>query len=517
MAEQRKTTFQDVLKALPAKRLLTLAAVAAACFVLFGLIISQARVADYSLLFANLSSEDAAEVLTRLKEQKVAYRLEEGGRSIFIPADQVYETRLELAGAGLPRGGGVGFEIFDKQSFGITDFAQKINYQRALQGELARTISSLAPVEAARVHLALPQKRLFREQQKEATASVIVKLVPGRQLSESQIQGVVHLVVGSVEGLEADMVTVIDASGKILSSPPRESMGGPMTPGMFEYQQAVERSLEGRAQSLLDRALGVNNSLVRVTADLDFSQQEQTEERFDPEATVVRSEQSSQEKSGAELKGGVPGVESNLQGAGGFGGAVPSSRTQETVNYEVSKVVSRKVNAVGNLKQVSVAVLVADKAPAEGGGTAEAAPRSAKELEAIENMVRGALGLLESRGDRIEVVSMPFADVFAGEPLDEPAPGRPIYEYLPFVKYGLLVLGAILVYLLLARPLLRSLSRGSELSLPMKTVEELEAEMGGRRALPSAKEQDPAWQLREQALSQQAPFAQIVRAWLKEG
>ena len=214
-------------------------------------------------LFAQMESADAAEVVEWLKERKIPYRLESNGTAIHIPADKVYETRLELAGAGLPRGGGVGFEIFDKQSFGMTDFTQKINYLRAQQGELSRTIASLAPVEGARVHLALPEKRLFTEQQKAGSASVILKLGAGRQLKESQIQGIVHLIAGSVDGIEPENVTVVDSTGKILTTNPADEIAGPMTPGMLDYQQTLERRLESRAQSLLE--IGRASCRVRVS------------------------------------------------------------------------------------------------------------------------------------------------------------------------------------------------------------------------------------------------------------
>ncbi len=189
MAEESRKTLIEAIKEWPTSRKLSLAAVALLCLVFFAVLIVQSRSIDYSLLFANLSSVDAAQVIEKLKEQKIPYRLEDGGKAIHIPADRVYETRLELAATGLPQGGGVGFEIFDKQSFGMTDFAQKINYRRALQGELARTIASLAPVESARVHLALPENRLFRDQQQAATASVIIKLVPGHALREEPDPG----------------------------------------------------------------------------------------------------------------------------------------------------------------------------------------------------------------------------------------------------------------------------------------------------------------------------------------
>ena len=261
MAEEVKETtaekknMLDVIMQWSLARKLSLIGATAVSVLLFSLIIMQSQVADYSLLFANLPSRDAASVVEWLKGHKVPYRLEDGGRDILVPADKVYEARLELAGSGLSEGG-VGFEIFDKQSFGMTDFAQKVNYRRALQGELVRTITSLAPVEAARIHLALPEKRLFRNQQQAATAAVIIKLSSGRSLKDSQLQGIIHLVAGSVEGLESENVTVVDSTGKALSKSRSDEMAGPTSPGMLNYQQTMEQRLEIRAQSLLDRALG---------------------------------------------------------------------------------------------------------------------------------------------------------------------------------------------------------------------------------------------------------------------
>ncbi|OEU77185.1 MAG: flagellar M-ring protein FliF, partial [Desulfuromonadales bacterium C00003107] len=229
MAEETKPNLIETIKLWPKSRQVSLGVVTVLCLVFFSVLVMQARHVDYQLLFGNLPAGDAAAVLTRLKEQKIAYRLESGGTAIYIPANKVYEIRLELAGAGLPQGAGVGFEIFDKQSFGMTDFAQKINYQRALQGELSRTISSLAPVEGARVHLAMAAKRLFREQQEKTTASVIVKMVPGRKLNDGQIQGIVNLVSGSVEGLHAGQVSIIDANGRVLSKSPQADMNSPLS------------------------------------------------------------------------------------------------------------------------------------------------------------------------------------------------------------------------------------------------------------------------------------------------
>ncbi len=516
MGEENKNSFLTVVMGWPLQRKLSLAAVALICVAVFSIIIFQARVADYTLLYANLVPSDASAVVNLLKEKKIPYRLEAGGQSVFVPADQVYELRLDMSGAGLPQGGGVGFEIFDKASFGMTDFAQKVNYRRALEGELARTVSSLNPVEGARVHLALPEKRLFKEQQQQASASVILKLVPGGRLKESQIQGIVHLVAGSVDGLEPENVTVVDAVGSVLSKPADDRAQGPMTPGMLDYQQIVERRLESRAQSMLDRALGAGSSLVKVTATLDFVQVEKTEELYDPTSPVVRSEQLSEEKSEGVGTGGVPGVQSNLDQPGSVAtqSRDASSRSEETINYEVSRTVSKIVTPVGTVSKLSVAVLVADRLVQGEGGQSSYASRTTEELESMKNMVRSALGIDASRGDTLEVVSMVFESNFLDDPMLQPTDLSSYYEFLPYVKYALLSLGLLLLYWLLVRPMVKTM-RGETLeATPMKTVEELEMEMSGQ-ALPSP--EDPLSRASQEILRGTASPTKVIKTWLKEG
>lgn len=511
-----KKNMLDVIMEWSLARKLSLIGAAVVSIAVFAVIIMQSQVADYSLLFANLPNRDASSVVQWLKDRKIPYRLEDGGRDIMVPADKVYEARLELAGSGLAEGG-VGFEIFDKQSFGMTDFAQKVNYRRALQGELMRTITSLAPVEAARLHLALPEKRLFREQQQAATASVIVKLASGRSLKESQLQGIVHLVAGSVEGLESENVTVVDSSGKVLSKSRSDEIGGPMTPGMLTYQQTMEQRLEGRAQSLLDRALGAGNSLVRVTAEVDFDQRERVEESLDPKGAVVVSEQTSTEEGAGETAVGVPGVVSNLQG-GGATTTTPASRSEETVNYELSKVVSKTVQSVGTLKSLSVSVLVADRVTpgAEGNGPTST-PRSAEEIQSIEQMIRTALGINDTRGDLISVVSMPFESGFTDEQMPEPSMIDKVYPFMPIIKYSLLALASLMAYLLFLRPLMRTLRSVQEETQPMKTVEELEAELRGEAETPLlGGPGDPLAQIRQEVLGGDMMPVQVVKNWLRE-
>ncbi len=515
---EKKKNMLDVIMEWSLARKLSLVGATAVSVLLFSLIIVQSQVADYSLLFANLPNRDASSVVEWLKDRKIPYRLEDGGRDIMIPADKVYEARIELAGSGLAEGG-VGFEIFDKQSFGMTDFAQKINYRRALQGELMRTITSLAPVEAARVHLALPEKRLFREQQQQATASIIVKLASGRSLKESQLQGIIHLVAGSVEGLESEGVTIVDSSGKALSKSGGDTMAGPATPGMLSYQQTIEQRLETNAQSLLDRALGAGNSMVRVNVEVDFDQREKVEEALDPKGAVVVSEQSSTEEGGSETNGGVPGVVANL-GAGGATttATTPASRSAETVNYELSKVVSKTVQSVGTLKKLSVSVLVADRvAPGAEGGEPIVTPRTTEELLGIEKMVRTALGIADNRGDLISVVSMPFESGFIDEALPQPSLIDKVYSFMPIIKYSLLAIASLLAYLLFLKPLMRTLRGASDEAQPMKTVDELEAELRGDDSTPLlGGPSDPLAQIRQEVLGGDMMPVQVVKNWLRE-
>ena len=470
----------DTVVGWPISRKIALAAVTVITLGLFAFIIVQARTADYQLLYGNLADSDASAVVEWLKGQNVPYQLTNNGHNILIQAKDVYETRLSLAAMGLPQGGGVGFEIFDKQSFALTDFVQKVNYSRALQGELARTIASLGPVETARVHLALPEKRLFKDQQKAATASVIIKLAPGKRLNEAQIEGIVHLVSSSIEGLDPGQVTVIDQNGNVLSRMGEKGLSGNLSPDMLEYQTSVEQRLEDRAQALLDKSLGAKNAMVRVSATLDFAQTEKTEETFDPEEPVIRSEQTSEEKSGSEITGGVPGVQSNLEGNSNqsAGASPPSSRAQRTTNYEISKVVSKTTNPVGTVSKLSVSVLVADKVvPGKDKEPAKTEARSEAELKALETMVSSALGLDNQRGDKIEVTSMPFLESAEG---GEGMAANRMYQYMPFLRYGLLILGCLLLYLFMIRPLMKTLNR--DVTQHYKTVEEMQAEQAQQAA-----------------------------------
>ncbi len=507
----------DRISSWPLTRKLALVAATIISLALFTVIIIQARTADYQLLYANLTATDAASIVEWLKGKQTPYQLKGNGTTIWIPATFVHEARISLAASGLPQGGGVGFEIFDKQSFALTDFVQKVNYTRALQGELSRTIASLGPVATTRTHIAIPEKRLFKNQQKQASASVILTLHPGRTMNDSQVQGIVHLVSGSVEGLSPEQVTVIDGNGNVLTKTAENSLGGNLSQSMLKYQLEVERHLEERAQSLLDTALGAEKSMVRVTALLDFSQSEKTEELFDSEEPVIRSEQLSEEKSGSEIVGGIPGVQSNLQTNTGqqVSATPPSSKSQKTTNYEISKVISKTINPVGTIKNISVAVLVSDvKTPANDKQPAKTTPRSNAELSSLKNMISGALGLDKTRGDQIEVVSMPFTEKKKIS-TENAVAENVLYQYLPFVRYGLIFIGGFLVYFLMVRPVIKTVKQ--DVTEHYKTVEELEAEQQTQQDKVQLHTTDPVNKARESITKDPTFSAHVIKNWINEG
>jgi flagellar M-ring protein FliF len=518
---ERKNAM-NLIQEWPLSKKISTATVLLISIVLFAFLIIQARTADQQLLYANLTLSDASSVSEWLKNQKINYTLKNGGRDIWVPADQIYQTRLDLAANGLPSGGDVGFEVFDKQSFALTDYVQKVNYTRALQGELARTITSLAPVESTRVHLALPEKRLFKNQQKSGTASVIVTLVPGKNLDQSQVQGIIHLVAGSVTDLEPGNVKIIDSNGVVLEAQEKPDKDNLLPVDRLAFQQEVEHRMEIRAQDLLDKTMGKDNAMVRVSATLDFSKVEKTEELFDSDEPVIRSEQINTESSGLEMTGGVPGVESNLQGneLDRNTTATPTNRNSRITNYEISKTISKIINPVGSITALSVSVLVADRIQFDAEGKPEAAtPRSAEELKSIENMVASAIGLVGERGDVINVISMPFVDPQMTTSEGELVPANLLYQYMPLIKYTLIGLGLLLIYLLLIRPIIKTMK--NDVQQHYKTVEQLELEQ--RKMLeeepvePPLPIDDAISALRKEVQRNQVPTAFIIKNWIQEG
>lgn len=510
--------------ALSMTKRLIVGGVVALSAILFTLLIVVANKTDYRPLFSNLTSEDAGEIVKSLKEQKIPYQIENGGKAILVPADKVYDLRLSLASDGLPQGGGVGFEIFDRKNFGMTEFVQKLNYQRALQGELSRTISQLAGVEQARVHLAIPEKSLFTDDEKHPTASVVLKMKSARNLRESEVQGVIHLVASSIEGMDPEAVTVLDSRGKVLSKTENTDPNGKMTTAMLEMQRNYEKAVEERIQSLLDKAVGTGKSVARVNAVFDFKQVEKFEERYDPEATVVRSEQRTEEKNGAASSAsGIPGVQSNT-GKAGLTPPAPvvnqGSKSDETMNYEISRTTARITEPVGTLTKISLAIMVDGKYQgtpgAEGAAKPKYTPRTPEELQKIESLAKSAVGFNSERGDQITVANIPFQDS-ADAGLEETPAWWTAPIFMAVLKNALIGFGFLALLFFVIRPLLSILrSSGSRKMDGFAPLDQPEGLLENENKLALAMYASSQQQLIEKVKSDPYQTAQILQNWLKQ-
>jgi len=456
---------------------------------------------DFQPLYTNLEQEEAGIILDKLKEQKIPYRISGKGGTILIPKEKIDETRMDLASEGLPQGGTIGFEVFDNTKLGMTEFAQNVNYQRALQGELARTINRFSEVESSRVHIVMPEKSLFIEDEEPATASVVLKLRAGKWLNQNQIQGIIHLISSSVPRLKPDKVTVVDSNGKLLSEKNEQSRFGTLNADQLEYQARVEKNLENRIKTMLEQALGPDKAIVRLSCALDFKRQEMTEEKYFPENQVVRSEQHFQEKASEPetIPEGVPGIMSNLpekNPENNIDNTVTTFEKQDrTVNYEIGKTTSHVFEPVGEIKRISVAVVVdgtyQQMEKEDGEIEWQYIPRSSEEIQKLENICKRAVNFDPDRGDQVEVVNIPFETTKLSDGKD---PGvaenwfSHLKAYWPYFKYVFLVLFVMLSFLIVVKPLVRWLTEQSPGELALlnqlpKTVGELETELeqGTRR------------------------------------
>lgn len=493
---------------------------------------------DYQNLFVNLSAEDAGMIVDRLKGQKIPYRIRADGTCIQVPEAQVHELRIAMAAEGLPQGAGIGFEVFDNAKLGMTEFMQNVNYQRALQGELSRTINQIDEIESSRLHLVMPEQTLFVEEERPASASVVLKLKPGRRLNQNQIQGIVHLVSSSISGLQTENVTLVDNRGKLLAGQEDPSSASALSSDQFMYQRRMETTLENRVKTMLEEVLGPSKAIVRVSCELDFVRHEETEEKYLPENQVVRSEQLFNETTTGQgsLAMGVPGVSSNIE-QGSIGTdlnrpATSSNRNSavfqkqdQTKNYEIGKVVSRKVMPFATLQRVSAAVIV------DGSYTPvpqkkkkqdlewQYAARSAEEMQQLERIVKRAINFDADRGDAVEIQNIPFETAKVDAAADEPSTGGWIatLKRFKFVFDFLLVgLFIIMSFLFLVRPLIKWLTSENGASgeiirqLP-KTVGELEREYHGSPGQISYVDQ-----ARQMISADGQNSVGVMKAWLKQ-
>jgi len=486
---------------------------------------------EFHPLYTNLDVNDAGVILNRLKEQKIPYRLSANGSTILIPQEKIYETRMALASEGLPQGGSIGFELFDNTKLGMTEFAQNVNYQRALQGELVRTISGFDEVESCRVHIVMPEKSLFIKDEEAASASVVLKLRHGKWLTQQQVQGIVHLVSSSVSRMSPENVTVVDSNGRLLTGSKEPSDIATLSSDQLDYQAQVERKLENRVLSMLEKALGANRAIVRVSCALNFKRHEMTEERFLPENQVVRSEQLYHEtaKDADPIPQGIPGIQSNLPESSTA--LNPKTETQNTtfakqdrtVNYEIGKLTSRTQDPIGGIERISVAVVVDGtyKSSSKEDGETEwtYVPRSPDEMAKIENLVKSAVNFVSDRGDKVEVVNIPF-ETNQTAPVDDDSMIESwltrLKDYKPYFKYTFLGLFLILTFFFVVQPLIRWLTShttGEAEILPQlpKTVEELESEYSTDAKQLTFKDQVSQLIARDNDAS-----VGVVRDWLKE-
>lgn len=356
----------------------------------------------YETLYVGLDPAEAGQVVEKLKEDKIPYKLDNGGTTVSIPRKDIYDVRLKMASEGIPRSGTVGYEIFDKTNLGMTDFLQKVNYRRALEGELSKSICSIAEVKAARVHLVIPEPRLFMEDKKEATASIILHLNGARSLSERQVEGIAYLVSSSVEGLRPENVTILDPSGRLLSNKNYGDGVGALTSSQMEIQRNVESYLESKARSMLDPVIGQGKSVVTISAQLNFEQVEKTMENYDPDNLAIRSEERNTETAS----------EQNTK-EDGKGKTVSNSTENSVTNYEVTKTIQHVVSQMGNISKLSVAVVVDGSYKAVPGAkekdaVPQYAPRSQEELDKITSIVKGAVGYDAERNDVFEIANVAF-------------------------------------------------------------------------------------------------------------
>jgi flagellar M-ring protein FliF len=453
----------DVVKRLGPQKLLALGAVTLALMGFFAFIILRVTAPAMTTLFSDLQLQDSAAVMKELEQRGVKYETRYEGGTIMVPKDQALRIRMDLAAKGMPTGGGMGYEIFDKSdSISATSFVQNINQLRALEGELSRTIRSLDRVQNARVHLALPEKQLFQRERKEARASIVLK-VRG-ELDPGQVRAIRHLVSSAVEGLKPERVSIVDEAGRLLADGAGEPNDINAIAG--EKQLGFENRLRRQVEDIVASVVGKGRARVQVSAEMDFNRIQQTQETFDPESRVVRSTQTRNENNMSnDAREGQVTVNNELPGANAQNGQnasrEASQKNEETVNYEISKTVRTEVVEGGRVKRLSVAVLV-DGNYVRNGNQMEYQPRPQEDLERIAALVRSSMGFDQRRGDMIEVVNLRFAEAPEVSEIKEQTFFERLFAFSKddmFRVLELLVLAAVsaFVFLFVIRPLMATI------------------------------------------------------------
>lgn len=532
-------------------RILFFVAAAAAISIVIALMF-WAKEPDYRVLYSNISEEDGGAVVTQLKQMQVPYRFAEHDGSIEIPSEQIYEVRLKLAQQGLPKGGSVGFELLDQEKFGISQFNEQVNFQRALEGELSRTIETLGPVRSARVHLAMPKPSLFLQDRKEPSASVTLNLINGRTLDSGQVSAITFMISSAVPGLSADRVTIVDQSGHMMSQNGAQAT----QTTQLQYVRKMESDYQRRIQAILAPIVGTQNVRTQVTAQVDFTQHEQTAEQYQPnsrpENMAIRSRQSSNnEQGGKNAVGGVPGAlsnqppapvstpiedpaaqQANRQGGANGNNAAPAAapaptltpynkQSDETTNYEVDKTLTHIKRNTGVLERLSVAVVVNYKAGKDGKPVA----LNKAQLDQINALVKEVMGFSDKRGDTLNVVNTLFTDQ------EEEAP-VPLWKQPEFIKLMLsgarYLFVALIAWILWRKAVQPFWIRHQEMLIQRLEMEkevrqaELDEQVRRRQSAETAKAQQrveteqQAQHLREMADQEPQVIALVIRQWLNK-
>lgn len=502
---------QQRLADMPMQKKMALAGgLAMAIALLVGLLL-WSRAPDYEVLFSNINDKDGGAIVAALQQANVPYKYSEGGHAILVPSQYVHDSRLKLAAQGLPRGGSIGFELMESQKLGQSQFSEQVTYQRALEGELARTIGTLAAVDGARVHLAIPKQSAFLRDDQKPSASVVVSLLGGRTLSPEQVGGIVHLVASSVPQLQPASVSVLDQNGNLLSSNRDARDNAALNPTQLKYVSEVEAATIRRVEAMLEPLVGRGNYRVQTAADVDFNQAEQTAETYKPNPTpnaAIRSQQLSESETSQPNAAGVPGALTNqppapatapvttppapgtpaTEGANGQPAMQPiSTRKDSTTNFELDKTVQHVRQSVGQIKRLSVAVLVNQKTETDKDGKVVPVPPSEADIQRITALTREAMGFNEARGDTLNVASAPFTEVA------DVTPETPLWkdpETVGFARELLkyLLVAGVAAYLLLGvlRPLVRSLTAPPEVEEEEPEIRDVTLDENGQpvAALP---------------------------------
>lgn len=519
------------------QKLLAMAAIAFAIAVLVGAWL-WTKDPPYGLLFSNLSDQDGGQIVAALQQQNVPYKYTAGGSAIMVPASQVHDVRLRLASQGLPKGGLVGFEVMENQKLGISQFAEQVNYQRGLEGELARSIQTLGAVRAARVHLAIPKQTAFLRDELKPSASVLVSLQPGRALDGAQIAGIVHLVSSSVPQLNPANVSVIDQDGVLVSQQNDPFRNAGLDASQLKYVKQIEAQYVKRVEAILEPLVGRSNFRAQVTADVDFSHVEQVDESYLPNPapeTAIRSQQTAESGLGNPPALGIPGALTNqppvpatapitnpqVGGVGAGAGLNNNFSRNATINYELDKTVRHTRGTPGTVKRLSVAVAVNHKpGPVKDGVAGKPIPLTADELKRINDLVREAVGFSQARGDSINVAAASFV-----------APEPEVIAELPFWKdpgliafakemaqYLIFALIAWLIWTKLLKPVFEMLAAAAHrIEVQEKAAAEYADEATGAHAHRPADFDARLKEAREVAHKEPKLIAELIKEWMGGG